>query len=228
LQPTQIILVQDPELKQELSAAAMVGPGNQYRTADCSVLAVFLADLRASERIQRIYELEQEWGQRAPAYMAMMPLSASFLLGEGVAATWVKQVATSVLRHKNNRNTTSSINSSNNANGSAQPLPMPESIDSWSAKNTALFAQSYVLAATSHNLATCIMEGFDADIAKEILRVPDRYSIPMMVATGYEYEEEEENSRTPRLDLSEFVFADTFGESFLEEEVMERDTAASA
>ena len=84
---------------------------------------------------------------------------------------------------------------------------------------------------TSHNLRTCMMEGYDARRVKEILR-PDRYGVPLMVATGYEYgrelpvhhvdEDDDEliedgdgvsdmQQRTPRLEMNELFFGDTFG-----------------
>ena len=73
---------------------------------------------------------------------------------------------------------------------------------------------------------------------KEILRVPDRYTIPMMVATGYEYNEsddaEKNNSNsddyTPRLPMEEVVFEDTFGEPYLhvgDEDLVEEESLAS-
>ena len=77
-----------------------------------------------------------------------------------------------------------------------------------------MVAQSYVLAATSHNLHTSIMEGFDARRCKEIVRIPDRYAIPMIVATGFEYgngDEASDEAVTPRLALDEVVFSDSFG-----------------
>jgi len=215
LQPTQIIMVQDPALKEKLATKSMLGAGNQYRTRDCSALAVFLADLEASRRISRIHQLERSAppGVRHPNYLAMMPVSTAFFLGEGHAATMLKQVTTDLVsRHL------------------AQPMPEIEPVQAWSYKNTALAIQSYVLAATSHGLQTSIMEGYDPRQAKEILRIPDRYGIPMMVATGYEYETEEEAARTPRLDLEEVVFGDTFGAPLVFEPdvVREEDAAASA
>lgn len=186
----------------------MLGAGNQYRTRDCAVLAVFLADLQASARIQRIHQLEQEaflaatsgnsadaatTAVRHPNYLAMMPVTTAFFLGEGHAATLLKQVATDVLS-KN------------------QPMPEIEPVQVWAYKNAALAVQSYVLAATSHDLQTSIMEGYDGRRLREILRIPDRYGIPMVVATGIEYADEQQSSGTTvRLPLDEIVFQDTFG-----------------
>ena len=87
------------------------------------------------------------------------------------------------------------------------------------------------------------MEGYDARRLKEILRIPERYGAPLVVATGYEYDappvvhelgeeqdEVEETSirrRTPRLDLSDVFFGDTFGAplDLLEDRDMAEDTA---
>ncbi len=161
-------------------------------------MAVFLADLQASQRIKRICQLEQ--GHRHPAYLSMLPLYTSFLLGEGHLATALKQGVTKVL-----------------SSSSEKPLPQIEPIQTWSTKQTALMAQSLILAATSHDLGTCVMEGFDGNQMKEVLRIPDRYHVPLVVAMGYEYEEEESTDGikyTPRLPLEEVVFADTFGEPY--------------
>ena len=185
-------MVQNEDVKQELAEKSMLGAGNQYRTRDCSALAVFLADLEAGKRIQRIYQQEKEWGKRHPNYMASMPLASSFLVGEGHAATLAKNISTDIMSN-------------------LKPMPQIESSREWSYKNTSLMVQSYLLAATSYDLATTPMEGFDPRRAMEILRIPDRYAIPMVVATGFDYEENVEHF-TPRLGLEELVFSDTFGE----------------
>lgn len=194
LQPTQIILVTTQNVKDQVANESMLGAGNQWRTKQCSALAVFLSDLQAGKRISRIQQLEQESGVRHPNYMAMMPLTTSYLLGEGHAATALKQVAGTVLSE-------------------FQPMPQPEGIHPWAYKNTALAVQSLVLAAESHGLGTCIMEGMDVRRLKEVLRIPDRYAIPMTVGIGYDYDEPGE-SMTPRLNLDEVVFQDTFGEPY--------------
>jgi nitroreductase len=168
----------------------------------CSVLAVFLSDLQASKRIARIQELERASNTRHPNYLAQFPSTTSFFLGEGHAATLLKQVSTDFLSAWGNRQSQSS---------SSSPMPEIEPIQTWAYKNTALAVQSFVLAATAHNIDTSIMEGLDGRRARELLRIPDRYGIPMAVAAGYAYDETE-STITPRLPLEEIVFADTFGE----------------
>lgn len=191
LQPTQIIMVHSQVLKTKLSEHAMLGIGNQYRVTDASTVAVFLSDLEAGKRIEHIRRLEEKSGARHPNYLGQMPFASSFLLGQGHAATLIKSVATDVMSE-------------------LQPMPVIEPVHAWSYKNTALAIQSYILAAASHDLGTSIMEGFDARRLMEILRIPDRYAVPAVVATGYEYEEE--YKPTPRLSLNEVVFGETFGE----------------
>jgi nitroreductase len=199
----------------------MLGAGNQYRTRDCSVLAVFLSDLQASMRIARIQELERASNTRHPNYLAQFPLTTSFFLGEGHAATLLKQVSTDFLSAWGNRHSQSSSSSS--------PMPEIEPIQTWAFKNTALAVQSFVLAATSHNIDTSIMEGLDGRRVRELLRIPDRYGIPMAVAAGYAYDETE-SKLTARLPLEEIVFADTFGAPWSpanddDEECTETETA---
>lgn len=173
----------------------MLGLGNQYRIREASVVAVFLSDLEPTKRVNRIYQLEK--GSRHPNYLASFPLAASFLIGEGHAATLIKNVATNVL-------------------SAVQPMPDVEPVQAWAYKNTSLLSQTFVYAAESHDLATAMMEGFDPRRAKEILNIPDRYAVPLMVAAGYEYKEEQGPvERTPRLDTSEVVFQDTFGVSWM-------------
>ena len=181
-------------MKDELSQHAMLGIGNQYRTQQASAVAFFLSDLEPTKRIDRVYELEKS--HRHPNYKATMPLSTSFLIGEGHAATMIKGIATELL-------------------SSIQPMPDIEPVQAWAYKNTALLAQTFVYAAESHGLSTAMMEGFDPRRTKEILRIPDRYAVPLVVATGYEYEEEPEMEQTPRLDVSEIVFQDTFGSPWI-------------
>jgi len=173
-----------------------MGPGNQFRVKQSSAVAVFLSDLEPTKRVNHIHALEKN--HRHPNYRATFPLATSFLIGEGHAANAIKGLATDWL-------------------SAVRPMPEIDPVRAWAYKNTGLLAQTYVYAAESHDLATAMMEGFDPRRTREILRIPDRYAIPLMVATGYEYEDEQSASETPtlRLDLSEVVFSDSFGEPYV-------------
>lgn len=194
LQPTQVIMVTCEDVKKELAQHAMLGPGNAFRVVDASAVAVFCADMKPSSgRIQRIVELEKEANMRDVNYMAMLPVASSFLTEGGSNNFIVKAVADAL-------------------SANVQPMPTMESIESWSVKNSSLMTQMYVMAAQSHGLGTCIMEGFDARRAQQILRIPpDRYTLPLMVATGYDFFNENENAVTPRLPLDQIFFGNTFG-----------------
>jgi nitroreductase len=195
LQPTNVIIVQNPEIKIHLANHAMLGPGNVFRALDCSAVAVFLSDLEPQKRINRIVDLEKQSNSRTKEYIATLPLISSFLMGEGSMATTLKQFATHLM-------------------SPVQPMPTIDSIQAWSYKNTSLMAQTFVLAATSHGLGTCLMEGYDSRRVQEVLRIPDRYNVPLMCCVGYEFEESDPNkkNRAPRLELNEVFFSDAFGQ----------------
>lgn len=195
--------MESQDIKDTLSQHAMMGPGNQFRIQQSSAVAVFLSDLEPSKRINRIHELEKD--HRHPNYRASFPVTTSFLLGEGHAANLIKGIAAGFM-------------------SSVSPMPEIDPVQSWSYKNTGLVAQTFVYAAESHGLATTMMEGFDPRRTREILRIPDRYAVPLMVATGYEYEEEQTQGMTPRLDLSEIVFSDTFGEPWKSNRIEETES----
>ena len=220
----------------------MLGFGNQYRTTDASGIAVFVSDLQPSKRIDRIYEMERQCGIRENGYMAVLRVASSFLTGE---SSTTSSLSSSLSHDNNNINSSTSTHISTylkqtftNALSPTQPMPTMENVESWSYKNAGIIAQLYTLAATSHNLRTCMMEGYDARRVKEILRIPDRYGVPLMVATGYEYgrempvhhvnedddeliedgdgvndmqQQEDVQQRTPRLEMNELFFGDTFG-----------------
>jgi nitroreductase len=123
LQPTHVVLVSSGELKSQLSENAMLGPGNAFRTRDCSVLAVFICDVQLHKRIPRILQLEREAGLRDANYLASFPVVTSFLLsGEtsatsdglvsgGIART-IKRVATDLV-------------------SPIKPAPTMESVEAW-------------------------------------------------------------------------------------------------
>jgi len=217
----------------------MLGFGNQYRTTDASGIAVFCSDLEPSKRIDRIYEMERSEGGRADGYLAVLRVAASFLTGESSTSSNGGGGVGGGRGGSSTRLSTILKQTFTHALSPIQPMPTMENVESWSYKNAGIIAQQYTLASTAHGLSTCMMEGYDARRVKEILRIPDRYGVPLMVATGYDYDTMEggkevvhadldedgrsaegdddddgvgPTERTPRLEMNELFFGDTFGE----------------
>ena len=98
-----------------------------------------------------------------------------------------------------------------------QPSPvLPCDPGAWSVKNTIFSAQTFILAATAHGLATAPMEGYDERRLCYVLRIPmNRYSIPLVMSVGYSLEVAEEknykNGNTSRrYPLEDICFVDKF------------------
>jgi nitroreductase len=143
-------------------------------------------------------KLETEHGAD-PAYVARLPATVSFLLGKGLLSKAFRAAATHLL-------------------SPLSPTPkISHSLDGWACKNTALAAGTFMLAAQAHGLATAPMEGFDERRVGFLLRIPaDRFSIPLVVTTGYSADEAEDKMKPrPRLPLSEVAFSDSFSTPFL-------------
>ncbi|MEM7518675.1 MAG: nitroreductase family protein, partial [Planctomycetota bacterium] len=94
------------------------------------------------------------------------------------------------------------------------PAPFPERAEEWAVKSAMLAAQSYMFAAASHGLATAPMEGFDSNRLRLYLDVPPRYSIPLVVATGYPCPDDQNRPLSPRFPPEDLFFRDSFGVPF--------------
>ncbi|KAG6615080.1 putative nitroreductase family [Phytophthora cinnamomi] len=72
-----------------------------------------------------------------------------------------------------------------------------------------------------HGLATCPIEGLSQAKVKQVLDIPDRYSIPVVVAFGYANPDAKPAKPSVRFPSSEVFFDGKFGQSlekFFEEE----------
>lgn len=67
----------------------------------------------------------------------------------------------------------------------------PEMGKIWAVKSTSLAAMSLMLAAADMGLASCPMEGFDADCVRKEFGIPEEYEVVMLIALGYGKEEKE-------------------------------------
>ena len=74
-----------------------------------------------------------------------------------------------------------------------------------------LAAQTYLLAATAHGLATAPMGGLRRRAAPRVSGRAQRAPLPLVVATGYAPPEGLEPPPSPRLDVADLFFEDRFG-----------------
>jgi len=74
-------------------------------------------------------------------------------------------------------------------------------------RNSSIWATHFMLTAKSKGWDTCPMIGFDSDAIRQILRIPDRYEITMMITIG-QSDPSKLRPRGYRKPVGEFV---TFG-----------------
>eukprot|EP00956_Cyclotella_meneghiniana_P012037 scaffold17061_cov77-Cyclotella_meneghiniana.AAC.5 len=107
-------------------------------------------------------------------------------------------------------------------------LPTLSSSEAWAQKNTMLSAMTYMLACTSRGLSTCPMEGFDAQGIRNVLGVPRRFGVPLIVSTGTSYRGVEDEGvddvgvshgdgsmSSPRYPMEDVVFENMFRGSLM-------------
>ena len=82
----------------------------------------------------------------------------------------------------------------------------------WTTRSTALGAMTLMYAAWEHGVASCPMEGFDADALVEAFDIPDGYEPVMLVTLGYPADTaaDIENDRKGRRPIDEVVHYETF------------------
>lgn len=152
--------------------------------------------IEPSKRIPRLQELELTEGGKSQADVLNLGQAVRIFAGEGMLTNWVKCAISTVA-------------------SPVTPVPAPVPTIAWSYKQTMIAASFYTLAATSHGLGTCMMEGFDENRVKVCLDIPDRYSIPVIIATGYAQTSSSDTPRpSPRFERDELFYKDTFGGSF--------------
>lgn len=176
VQPYKMIVVEGDGTRQRL-AGAMLG-SNARKVTNASFCVVFAADLESSRLLPKAVALAAD----TPLH-GRLPSSRSlfmtriyqrlFATGHRIGPLrpivfFAKKVAFGLGSHVLRRST-----------------PSISSAETWAVKNTMLAAQTMLLAATAAGLSTCPMEGFDGRRVRRALRIPRRYSIPLIVAVGY-------------------------------------------
>mmetsp|Transcript_14313 Transcript_14313/g.22342 ORF Transcript_14313/g.22342 Transcript_14313/m.22342 type:complete len:358 (+) Transcript_14313:109-1182(+) len=226
-QPYKLILVHTPAQKKALAHYCIGHNAHRVRDSDCT--AVFLADREVVRTMGHFADFIKStspvWKQRKWAMLKMQALIALFSSGYplsrflAVPISFGVRVGVSIVSALTRRRIL---------------VPTLSNAETWSIKNTMLVAMTYMLGCTSRGVATCPMEGFNAGGIRKALKIPRRYSIPIIVATGSPYkrpttvvETETDTSddmgvthgppasgsknATPRYPTEDVFFGDSFG-----------------
>nr|CCA22394.1 nitroreductase family putative [Albugo laibachii Nc14] len=185
LQPYACVLVREKDDRDRLSSAMLASNADKVKSAP--VIAVFAADLEPSKRVPLIQESMAN--TESPAYIAQLAHYVKLFAHEGQTMQKILASVISPLK--------------------AYPTPVPTI--AWSYKQTAFAAATFLYAAQVHNLATCGMEGYDEVRVRNLLNIPDRYSVPVIVCLGYPKLKESKAECSSRLSPTEVFFDGKFG-----------------
>jgi nitroreductase len=211
IQPYQMVLVHSPEAKQALSRYCL-GP-NMQRILDADCTVVFLADRQicntflVNNRFRLFYEnVTPRKRLRRTIQFYITLFSSGYPLLPRVISSMVSFVVRTCV----------SIVHLFSDPLFQYPMPTLASAETWSSKQTTMLAMAYMLTCTSRSLATIPMEGFHAGGIRKMLKIPRRFAIPLIVATGMPLSEDGGTrpsgiSVTPRYPPDQAIFSDTYG-----------------
>lgn len=202
LQPYACVLVREKRDRDRLSSAMLASNVNKVK--DAPVIAVFAADLgnnhsaslflhyliQPVEPSKRVPSIQKSMLKtESPAYIAQLAHYVKLFAHEG--RTMQKFLASVV--------------------SPIQPYPTPVPTIAWSYKQTAFAAATFLYAAQIHDLATCAMEGYDEVRVRNLLNIPDRYSVPVIISLGYSKSKESMPECSSRLAPTKVFFDGKFG-----------------
>lgn len=191
VQPYACILVREQKDRDKLADAMMAT--NARRVQEAPVVAVFAADLEPTKRVPRLQQLAHDNGASGD-FVNNMPHVVRLFSGEGTVASVLRAIISTAV-------------------SPLRPAPSNVSTEAWAFKQTAFVAATFLYAAQMHGLATCPMEGFDQTRVKNALDIPDRYSVPVVIALGHADPAVKHDKLSGRLDPTEVFFDGKFGRS---------------
>lgn len=208
-QPYRLVLVHEPEQKAALARWCLGPNANRVLDSDCSV--VFCADKQVLRTLGRFRasvknELASLGITPNPRLLAMRQLhiavfSSGYPLPRFLSAIlgWLVRVGVSLVHL---------------LTWWFYPMPSLSSAETWAAKQATMVAMTYMLACSARNMATIPMEGIQARGIRRALGIPSRYAIPLVVATGMDYQAQDKEARksvTRRYEMDEVIFGNQFG-----------------
>lgn len=193
LQPWVAIVVTDEEQKKDLWHACL----HQRQILDASALVVFAANHNALEFEPLARKMSLENGHYSEQYADIAHRYSNLLLDTGPCM--IKQLAKFVV--------------SSGISIFRPMMTVPMNIKAYVWKQTMMAVQTFLLACSSHGLATSPMEGIDERRVRNVVHLPPHFSIPCVVAVGYEAEKRATNVRSPRVPPEMQFFTERYGDS---------------
>ncbi|CAB9500461.1 Nitroreductase family [Seminavis robusta] len=210
-QPYKIILVHSPAQKQQLAKYAL-GP-NQQRVLDADCTAVFCADRQVLCTLPKFLRwLNQQdlqtRNQPTPKKIQLQMAVYITLFSSGYPLPRILAAPISFLV----RNILALVGCL------ARWLriyvfPSLSSAETWTVKQCLLTAMTYMLGCSSRGLDTAPMEGINAAGIRRVLKIPKRYAIPLIIATGTRAKQTSKTTTTatPRYPTEDMIFDNQFG-----------------
>jgi len=220
-QPYKLVLVHSQKHKQKLSRYALGPNHNRVLDSDCTV--IFLADRQVMRTFPRFLRFLRSQSNARQQQRKTKPLNKSeltllfyiTLFSSGYPLPRILSAPLSFLVRLGMSIVETLIRW-------YYVLPSFSTAETWATKQMSMVAMTYMLSCSSKGLATCPMEGINAAGIRKALKIPRRYAIPMIVATGKSYPSTPEQhqqtqqqalaeKRDKRYPSDEMIFCNEFG-----------------
>jgi len=192
LQPWAAVVVTSPERRAQLLPAAL----SQSQVKEAPIVVVFAGNTRAIDHLPRAWRLGFDSGYYAPSAEALYHRNIRFMLEPGPCG------ALQVFKY-----------ALTEGYGRVQPaLSVPLSLQGYAWKHTMMPVMNFLNAASAAGLSCSPMEGIDENAVKKVVKFPDHYTVPCIVAVGYPHPSEADRVQSPRFPLEEVCFGEEFGQ----------------
>jgi putative NAD(P)H nitroreductase len=184
LQPTHFVVVTDQSIKEKLYPACM----NQRQVLEAGAVVVFTGDRHVVEHnFERVLQQDHDAHANSEEYEQLLRKNVPLSFNRGfLGLGWLWKAMAEIIV------------------GRFIPIPKLQAVhrDYWLAKQVAIAAQTFMLAAEIAGLATCPMEGFSERAVQEALNIPSDQAVILVIPVGYA--DNSKQTKT-RLSLSDVV-----------------------
>lgn len=199
LQPYVMIVVNDETKKKELFKASLF----QKQVLESSCTVIFACNHKALEENEPLMrKISVETGYYTEGYSKIAQQYSNLLLQTGSCYTLqlAKFLVTTAISY-------------------FRPMMVvPINVKAYLWKQTSLAIQTFMLACSSYGLATCPMEGIDERRVKQVVNLPEHFSVPCIVTVGYEDIQRYNGKiiQSPRLPFDKQIFENDYKTTFKE------------